>query len=118
MPNSNYRKILKIAGPMMLANLSIPLLGLVDTALLGHQEDAVYLGATAMGAQLISMIFWAFGFLRMGTTGFTARARGGSNDQETYRRLLESFIFAISIGLVILRIHPWALGPVINRLSD
>ncbi|MFX4227347.1 MAG: MATE family efflux transporter [Porticoccaceae bacterium] len=64
------------------------------------------------------MIFWAFGFLRMGTTGFTARARGGSNDQETYRRLLESFIFAIAIGLVILLIHPWALGPLISLLSD
>lgn len=118
MTNSNYLKILKIAAPMMLANLSIPLLGLVDTALLGHQEEAVYLGATALGAQLISMIFWAFGFLRMGTTGFTARARGGSNDQETYRRLLEALSFAIAIGLGILLVHPWALAPLIGLLSD
>lgn len=118
MTNSNYRKILRIAAPMMLANLSIPLLGLVDTALLGHQEDAVYLGATALGAQLIGMIFWAFGFLRMGTTGFTARARGGSDDQETYRRLLEALCFAIAIGLIILLIQPWALGALISLLSD
>lgn len=103
---------------MMLANLSIPLLGLVDTALLGHQENAVYLGATALGAQLIGMIFWAFGFLRMGTTGFTARAYGINNHQEIYRRLLEALGFGISIGLVILFIHPWVLGPAIALLSD
>ena len=102
----------------MLANLSIPLLGLVDTALLGHQENAVYLGATALGAQLIGMIFWAFGFLRMGTTGFTARAHGINNHQEIYRRLLEALGFGIAIGLGILIIHPWALGPSIALLSD
>jgi len=118
MINSSYRQILKIAAPMMLANLSVPLLGLVDTALLGHQEEAVYLGATALGAQVIAMIFWAFGFLRMGTTGFTARARGIENDQETYRRLLEALSFAITIGLGILLIHPLALGPLISLLSD
>ncbi len=113
-----YRKILNIALPMMLANLSIPLLGLVDTALLGHQEDAVYLGAAALGAQLIGMIFWVFGFLRMGTTGFTARARGSGSDQETFRRLCEAIGFASIIGLIILIVHPWALGPLIALLSD
>jgi len=116
--SSSYLKILKIATPMILANLSIPLLGLVDTALLGHQENAVYLGATALGAQLIGMIFWAFGFLRMGTTGFTARAHGIDNHQEVYRRLLEALGFGVAIGLGILLVHPWVLSPAIALLSD
>jgi len=70
------RKILNLAIPNIISNLSVPLLGAVDTALVGHLEEAYYLGAIAVGSMIFNFIFWGFGFLRMGTTGLTAQAFG------------------------------------------
>ncbi len=66
---STYLKILGLAAPVILANLTVPLLGAVDTAILGHLDNAIHLGAVAVGSQLITLVLWIFGFLRMGTTG-------------------------------------------------
>lgn len=60
----------------MLTNLTVPLLGLVDTAVLGHLNSPEYLGAVAVGANLFSILYWTFGFMRMGTTGLAAQAWG------------------------------------------
>ncbi|MGB5323967.1 MAG: MATE family efflux transporter [Pseudomonadales bacterium] len=76
---STNRKIWTIAWPMMLSSMSIPLLGLVDTALLGHLEGAQFLGAVAIGANFIGLMYWSFGFLRMGTTSLTAQQRGADS---------------------------------------
>ena len=68
------RRVWRLAGPIMLSNVSVPLLGAVDTAVVGHLPGAHNIGAVAVGALIFSIIYWGFGFLRMGTTGFTAQA--------------------------------------------
>lgn len=70
-----HQRVLYIAIPMILANLSTPLLGLVDTAILGHLNDSQYLSAVAIGSSLLAVIYWGFNFLRMGTTGASAQCR-------------------------------------------
>ena len=70
----SYREILGMAWPVVLASISTPLLGLVDTAIIGQTRPAAALGAIAVGSLLLTFIYWAFGFLRMGTTGFVAQA--------------------------------------------
>ena len=74
--SSLNRKIWGIAWPAILSNISVPLLGLVDAAILGHLNNPRYLGAVAIGGALLSFLYWGFGFLRMGTTGLVARAMG------------------------------------------
>jgi len=66
-----------IAWPAIISNISIPLLGLVDTAILGHLGSTQYLGAVAIGGAILSFLYWGFSFLRMGTTGLVAKAMGG-----------------------------------------
>ena len=70
------RRLWALAWPLMLTNLTVPLLGLVDTAVLGHLDTPEYLGAVAVGANLFSILYWTFGFMRMGTTGLAAQAWG------------------------------------------
>jgi len=70
------RRLWALAWPLMLTNLTVPLLGLVDTAVLGHLDSPEYLGAVAVGANLFSILYWTFGFMRMGTTGLAAQAWG------------------------------------------
>jgi multidrug resistance protein, MATE family len=70
------RRILELAIPNIISNLTIPLLGMVDLALMGHLEDKVYIGAVAVGTMIFNFIYWGFSFLRMGTSGFTAQAYG------------------------------------------
>ena len=69
-----------MAWPFILANASVPLLGLVDTAVIGNTGSVVDLGAIALGALIFSFVYWSFGFLRMGTTGFVARAFGAGDE--------------------------------------
>ncbi|MGB5107999.1 MAG: MATE family efflux transporter [Candidatus Zixiibacteriota bacterium] len=76
------KDILKLAIPSIITNVSVPLLSSVDTALVGHLEHQFYLGGAAIGAMIFNFIFWAFGFLRMGTTGLTAQAFGEGNQRE------------------------------------
>ncbi|MBX3703770.1 MAG: hypothetical protein KF822_08350, partial [Steroidobacteraceae bacterium] len=73
------REILAIAGPMVLANISPALIGLVDTAVVGHLGDAHYIGAVAVGAVILSFTFTALNFLRMTTTGLAAQAAGAGD---------------------------------------
>ena len=74
-----HRAILVIAVPIMLSNVSTPLLGIVDTGVMGRMPDPAYIGAVALGALVFNFLFWVFGFLRMGTTGLTARALGAAD---------------------------------------
>ena len=77
------RKILNLAIPNIISNLSIPLLSSVDTAVVGHLDKVAYLGAIALGTMIFNFIYWGFGFLRMGTTGLTAQAHGRKNNEQT-----------------------------------
>ncbi|MCB1642387.1 MAG: MATE family efflux transporter, partial [Xanthomonadales bacterium] len=76
------RDVFARAWPIVLANISVPVLGLVDTAVIGHLGEVAALGAIALGTLLFNFVFWAFGFLRMGTTGFVARADGAGAGAE------------------------------------
>ncbi len=83
------RRVWRLAAPMIAANVTVPLLGAVDTAVVGHLPDAYYLGAVAIGAMIFSFLYGGFGFLRMATTGLTAQAHGG-DDADEMRATLSS----------------------------
>jgi len=87
---------------MILSNITAPLLGLVDTAVIGHLAHAYYLGATAVGAMMITAITWLCGFLRMSTTGLTAQAFGRKNDQQNLLILLRGLFVAIALGALFI----------------
>ena len=72
----SYKKIFSIALPMILSAISIPLLGIVDTVILGHLDDAIYLAAINIGATIFNVLFWGFGFLKMSTTGVISQSYG------------------------------------------
>ena len=96
-----YKQVLKIAAPIIIANISVPLLGFVDTAVMGHLPHAYYLGAVAVGATIMQFIFWGFGFLRMGTTGLTAQAFGANQIREIQLSFQRAFLFVIVITLLL-----------------
>lgn len=96
------RLILHIAIPSIISNITVPLLGLVDVTIVGHLGSASYIGAIAVGGMLFNMIYWIFGFLRMGTGGLTAQAYGQHNTQEGTRILLRSLSVSLLLALVLL----------------
>lgn len=98
----NTWKIVRLAFPIILANASAPLLGLADTAAIGHTGDAAALGAIALGALIFSFVYWGFGFLRMSTTGFTAQAIGSSDPVEVRSILLRALALGIGIGIALI----------------
>lgn len=99
------KKILQLAIPSIISNITVPLLGLIDVAIVGHLGSASYIGAIAVGGMLFNMIYWIFGFLRMGTSGMTAQAYGKRDLTEVVRTLLRAVGvgFLISLGLWILQ---------------
>ena len=99
------RRLWALAWPLMLTNLTVPLLGLVDTAVLGHLESPEYLGAVAVGANLFSILYWTFGFMRMGTTGLAAQAWGKRDNFSQVALLLRSILLATGIGLLLILFH-------------
>ncbi len=96
-----HHKIWQIAWPAILSNISTPLLGIVDTAILGHLESTTYLGAVAIGASILSFVYWGFGFLRMGTTGLVARAVGAGELRREAVVLLQSGVLALVLALLV-----------------
>lgn len=102
---STNREILKIAVPSIISNITVPLLGLVDTAIVGHLGAAAYIGAIAVGGMLFSMIYWIFGFLRMGTGGLTAQAFGRNDKAECMRTLLRSTIVSLIIAVALITLQ-------------
>lgn len=115
------REILRIALPAIIANVTVPLLGLADTAIAGHlssTQGAAYIGAISVGAMMFNLIYWNFGFLRMGTSGMTAQAYGAGDVAEQARLLRSSCGLALLISLVIVVLQwplqwlaLWAIGP-------
>ncbi|MBR7888180.1 MATE family efflux transporter [Marinomonas sp. A79] len=91
-----------MAWPPMVANITTPLLGLVDTAVVGHLGTATHLAAVAIGASIFSFLFWAFGFLRMGSTGLTAQALGQDDQRRVRELLLQSVLMGVFIGLMLI----------------
>lgn len=94
-------RIWRLAGPIILANISTPMLGAVDTAVMGHLPDPAYIGGVAIGAVIFDFLFWGFGFLQMSTSGFTAQAQGAGNAVEVRATLLRAMALAIALGLLL-----------------
>ena len=96
------KKILQLALPSIVSNITVPLLGLVDVAIVGHLGSPAYIGAIAIGSMIFSMIYWIFVFLRMGTSGLTAQAYGRRDLAESAQVFVRSVGVALSIGLVLI----------------
>ena len=99
-------RVLWLAVPIILANVSVPIVGIVDTAVMGRMESPAYLSATAIAAMLFSSIYWAFGFLRMGTSGLVAQSLGASEPKRAERNALRSLALALLLGVALLIAAP------------
>ena len=99
------KAILRLALPSILANITIPLVGIVDTAIVGHLSDAAAIGGIAIGTMLFDLLYWNFGFLRVGTSGLTAQAYGSGDETECRKILLRSLSIAMMAAVVILAIQ-------------
>jgi MATE family multidrug resistance protein len=104
-----YRRIFLLAIPLILSNLTQPLLSTVDTVLSGHLPGAAALGGVAIGGIFFNSVFWTFGFLRMATTGLVAQAYGARNHQELRLHFARAFLSALAIGALVLALR----GPLI-----
>lgn len=100
-PPSPHRQMWRLAGPMIIANVAVPMLGFVDTAIMGHLPDPKYLGAIAVGSLIFSLLYWGLGFLRMGTTGLVAQARGQLERGGKADALAALLARAAFIGLIL-----------------
>ena len=112
-----HRAVLKIAVPVMIANVSTPLIGVVDTGVVGQIPDPAYIGAVAVGSLVFTLVFWAFGFLRMGTTGLAAQALGRGDTDELASVLGRALVIAVAAGgaLVLLQ---WPIREIAFGLLD
>lgn len=99
------KPILKLAIPSIISNISIPLLSSVDTALVGHLAEEYYLGGVAVGSMIFNTLFWAFGFLRMGTTGMTAQAYGANDEPQAIHTLLRAVGVAWIASLLLIALQ-------------
>jgi len=100
-----HKRVLTLAFPIVLANLTQPILGAVDTAVAGHLDGPQYLGGVALGGLVFSFVFWGFGFLRMGTTGLVAQAFGAHDDEALRASLLRALLLALAIGAAVLALQ-------------
>ena len=120
MQDPSIKYILKLSIPIFFANLAIPMVGIIDTALMGNLGNLSYLSATSVAANLFSMIFWSFGFLRMGTVGMVSQANGKEDFNEitniVSRNLL--FVLIISIFLIIIQNYILYISLRVFELSD
>ena len=96
------RKILELAVPNIISNISIPLLGLVDMALMGRMKSDAYIGAIAIGSLIFNFIYWGLGFLRMGTSGFTAQSWGRRDLRETILVFSRALFIGLTISLLLI----------------
>jgi multidrug resistance protein, MATE family len=96
------RRVLAIAIPIVISNATVPILGAVDTGVVGQLGEAAPIGAVGMGAVIISFLYWMFGFLRMGTTGLVAQARGAGDEAETGAILMRALMIGAAGGLAII----------------
>ena len=107
-----HRGVLAVAVPIMLSNVTEPLIGVVNTAVIGQLPGAYYIGAITVGSLIFNFIYWGFGFLRLGTGGLSAQATGRADAEELVAVLMRALIIAALTGLAII-----ALSPLIGRLA-
>ena len=104
--NFSKKQIILLSIPVFFSNLAIPLVGMVDTGLMGNLGETKYLAATSIATSVMTMIIWSFGFLRMGTVGIVSQAYGKGDYREIVKTLLRNFVIAIMIALTIIILKP------------
>ena len=97
---------MSIAFPIVLSNISIPILGAIDTGVIGQLGNPIAIGAVGIGAIILSAVYWLFGFLRMGTTGFAAQAYGRDDTREVVALLVRGLLIGLVCGFFVILIHP------------
>lgn len=115
------KKILKLAVPNIISGITIPLLGMADLAIAGKLGDFRYIGAIGIGVAIFNLIYWNFGFLRMGTSGFTAQAYGARNFKECTNILIRALVVAIFCSVIIVAAQvPFSKGALymLNSTSE
>jgi multidrug resistance protein, MATE family len=99
--------LLKLSLPIFLSNIAVPLVGIIDTGLMGHLGDSRFLAATSVGTSVITMILWSFGFFRMGTVGLVSQAFGRGDEKEIIYVLLRNLILVVFVSFAIILLkHP------------
>jgi multidrug resistance protein, MATE family len=101
-----HRRVLAVAVPIVISNATIPILGAVDTAVVGQLGEAAPIGAVGLGAVILATLYWTFGFLRMGMTGLVAQARGQGDAGETAALMTRSLIVAAVAGMALIALQP------------
>lgn len=109
--------IRQITGPAVVSNITTPLLGLVDVAITGHLGSATYIGAIAVGTTMFNMLYWLFGFLRMGTAGLTSQSAGAEDSRACWAHLERSLGLALLFGIVLILIGPLLKEYVLDYLQ-
>ncbi len=104
-PAITHRRVLKIAIPIVLSNATVPILGAVDTGVVGQLGEAVPIGAVGIGAIILTGVYWVFGFLRMGTTGLTSQAHGAGRSGEVAAMLTRALMIGLAAGLCIIALQ-------------
>ncbi|MDE5812584.1 MAG: MATE family efflux transporter [Muribaculaceae bacterium] len=112
------RQIFSIAVPAVIANLTTPLLGLIDLAIVGHLGNEIYIAAIALGGSVFSMLYWIFAFLRMGTSGTTAQAYGAADPVRLGACFYRPLIISLAISAVILALQAPLGDLLINFVAD
>ena len=107
-----HRGVLAIALPIMLSNVTEPIVGVVNSAVIGQLPDAYYIGAITVGALIFNFIYWGFGFLRIGTGGLSAQATGRGDADELVAVLMRALIIAAVAGVALI-----LLSPLIGKLT-
>ena len=119
--NIRDRQILQIALPSIVSNITVPLLGMIDVAIVGHMGSPVYIGAVAVGSMIFNLVYWLFGFLRMGSSGMTSQALGRRDLTEVTRILVRSVVIALGIALLLVELQipmKWAAFTLIGPTED
>ena len=119
--NIRDRQILLIAIPCIVSNITVPLLGMIDMAIVGHMGSAVYIGAVAVGSMIFNLVYWLFGFLRMGSSGLTSQAFGRKDLSEVTKLLVRSTTIAMGIAMLLLFLQipmKWVAFALIGPTDD
>ena len=119
--NIRDRQILQIALPSIVSNITVPLLGMIDVAIVGHMGSPVYIGAVAVGSMIFNLVYWLFGFLRMGSSGLTSQALGRRDFTEVMRLLVRSTTIALGIALMLILLQvpmKWVVFELIGPTAD
>ena len=119
--NIRDRQILQIALPSIVSNITVPLLGIIDVAIVGHMGSPVFIGAVAVGSMIFNLVYWLFGFLRMGSSGLTSQALGRRDLTEVARLLVRSVVIALGIAVLLIVLQmpmKWAAFLLIGPTED